>query len=278
MKKNQIIPHYERHLAAFHEHFNNTQQRQKMEDIHQMRVSVKKLRAIWSLIEIVSHGKWKKKAHYALFRRLYQAAGKLRETQVNLKMAKQFKVAYLRPYIEYLERSEKVFSKNLALRMPKFDKEEFEILNSKLIKKMANMTDELVVQEAIAFVVKKSKIVQKLRDQPHDDEKLHKIRIHLKAVNQILTIIKELGTSKVLSSIQGQVKLLNSHIGKWHDYYELQESIKRFLPQSTGKKNTRLMNKLIERIENKQIERQEKIYQRIDKYLAKQKLVQTEVV
>ena len=274
MKKNQIIDHYERELATFYQYFNKTLKNPEVEDIHQMRVSIKKLRAIWILMEIVSHGKWKKEAYFALFEKLFQAAGKLRETQVNLALVQQLKADFLSGYTEYQSNKEKAYEKKLVLYMQEFNMKKLETLNEALLKKMQKIPGKTLLKEAIVYLTKKNKKVLEIKGMKSDNRKFHKIRIQLKAVQEILAIVEELNANTILETLQSQIKLLNHQIGKWHDYSILLKSLKKFIKKSPDNESIQLVKGLIGRIKDEQKERQSKIYKLIDKHLAPQQLKQ----
>jgi CHAD domain-containing protein len=83
MSSNRLYQHYRKQLALFREHFDNTNERLEVEDIHQLRVSIKKIRTNLTLMNIASEGKFKNKSHFKLLSKLFKNAGKLREIQVN---------------------------------------------------------------------------------------------------------------------------------------------------------------------------------------------------
>ncbi len=101
---------------------------------------------------------------------------------------------------------------------------------------------------------------------------MHKIRIHLKAVVEILTIMNELIDAAGLSKFQKRIKIIEQHIGKWHDNIMLLSSLTYFTNQFLMENNVRHLMNLIRRIENKQELRQRQIHELINKYITPQDL------
>lgn len=276
MKNGKFIEHYAVQLTIFHLFFEKTMLNQEMEDIHQLRVSIKKLRATWSLIQMVNHGKWKKKVLAGLVRDLFQVAGQLREAQINLTIAERFPKAHLGAYAKYLKKCQRRSNKKLIKRMQRFDIQTFNELNDQFLQMMRQMPDDFILKESAAFVFKKTRKILAIKDQLPDEEKLHDIRIHQKAVQEVLSIINVLSTDGALDHFRSQIKSLNDRIGKWHDYHVLLLSLKKFSKKQKDKKRKKQLKKFIKRINKKQKASQEKIHKLLDQYVAHQRVKRLE--
>ena len=95
MRKSRLIQHYNDKQASFHLYFKRTFERQGIEDIHKLRLNIKKLRATLSLMELASHGMLNKKRYFALFSKLFDEAGEVWEAQVSLGMIEKSNAIYL---------------------------------------------------------------------------------------------------------------------------------------------------------------------------------------
>ncbi|MEZ5022063.1 MAG: CHAD domain-containing protein [Chitinophagales bacterium] len=225
-KKSSIIKYYKNQILLFDFYFERTLKSKSKEDLHQMRVSIKRLKAIWSMMEMATSGKWQKKQHYKLFDKLFDAAGKVRELEVNSELIEKYNSSYLDSYNKYLQNTQEGLNRELFVRMQSFDHKNFEALNNKLLQKMKGLSYKVVLKESARYIQKEVKKVLKLNDELPNNRKLHKIRIHLKAANEILTIINELNTRVSLKKLQTNIKSLNERVGKWHDYTVLLSSLK----------------------------------------------------
>ena len=76
--------------------------------------------------------------------------------------------------------------------LARFYFEKLEELNKVLLKKIENVTNEIASKESRTYLLSKLKRVEELKDNINDDQKLHKIRIHLRAVMETLKLMNAL--------------------------------------------------------------------------------------
>ncbi|MDN5202713.1 CHAD domain-containing protein [Fulvivirgaceae bacterium BMA10] len=276
MRKNHLIQHYLDKLASFHLYFKRTLEGQEIEDIHQLRVTIKKLRAMYALMELATRGTLKKKECFALFSKLFDEAGKVRDAQVSLSIIERSKARYLVSFAENLRTIQKHANEKLLTSMQAFDFKRLEMLNNKLLQAMKELSVEIVIRESVTYILKEVRNVYVLKDHLPDNRKLHKIRIRLKAVIEILTIMNELDATLRLEELRNNFKSIEKQIGKWHDYIILLASLNYFTNQTRLKSKVGYLTNLIGRIETQQEVRQQAIHQSINKYITQQQLEQIE--
>ncbi len=270
------MPYYNKQLAALRRHLRSTLKNGTMEDIHKLRVSIKRLRTLWSLLEAASGGKWKSKPCLELFEGLFEVAGQLRETEVNLRLLEPYQGAYLEPYTRYLQKTRKRAGKKLHKSIQAFDRKKFDALNKQLRRKVRALSDETLLEASVALAVKKTKKVLALADQLPDGSKLHKIRIRQKAVQEILAVIKKLNAELALEAIQNPIRSQNARIGNWHDTSVLLDSLKTFKEKGADKTSRRQLKALMERLEQHLEVQLDDVYELLHKDALAQQLVQLE--
>ena len=81
--KELIVKIYTDQSSSVLLHYSKVKDGYGMTDIHRLRVGIKNLRVLLSLIKIVSGGKFNKQAHNQLLSGIFQAAGRVRENQIN---------------------------------------------------------------------------------------------------------------------------------------------------------------------------------------------------
>lgn len=274
MNKSKLIQHYEKHLAAFREYLKKTKERQWMEDIHQLRVSIKKMRTILSLLEITSQGEFSKKGHFDLFSTLFKSCGKVRETQVNLSLVLKYdNIVHVHPYYEFLTHSQEQFNEQMLRALDEFPMQKLNTLNRPLRKIMGQYSDEMILRYSFGYMMKKIAKVKKMKHLIKDDKKLHKIRIHLKAVSEILSLMCTIQTGQSLDLIRKGIKSLTGIIGDWHDYTILIHSIRVFSKEKHRKRITHHWRKLAKQIERKNNRRKGRVIKLLNLYLGKSHLV-----
>ena len=270
MEKQQFLSYYNDLQASFYLHYKRTVERLGLEDIHQLRVTIKKLRILWSLTERASGGRMSKKEHQALTSRLFSSAGKVREAQLNLRTAKRHDVGSTHPYIKYMGKVKQLACIELLEQAKAFDLEKLSLLDVKLVNILKSLPVETIIKTALMYVEKETKKIVALKDQLPNNEKLHKIRTHLKNVGEILAIIEQLDTPLVLDKWQTNIKSLGQRMGKWHDNVVLLSSLENFARQR--QKNTKSLQAFVKRIELREKARQKKIHHLINKYLEQEPL------
>ena len=181
---------------------------------------------------------------------------------------------YLFPYAEYLIKRQQRHGQMVNLLILEFDMPKWETINNQLRHQVQSIPDEMLLRESSSFVRIKMKKVLKLKDQLPDNSKLHKVRVHQRAVQEVLVFMSELKSDSTLSSFQDQIKSINSLIGKWHDYNVMLKSLKHFTKKKATPENISRLKNLIERIKHKQETRQNEIYSLIDSYITRKTLKQ----
>ena len=272
----RFIQHYSDLLDSFHFYFNRSRLNPEIEDLHNLRVSIKKLRAMWSLLQTVSNGSWKKKEHFELISELFRATGKVRETQVNLIITEKYNADYLVAFNEYLAENQVKAEEKLRAQIQVFNPEELKELDNKMFHAIKEQRSDMEPEQLISFVLKETRKVDKLSKQLPSDRKLHKIRIRLKAVAEILTIASELNPHVVLIDFLDRVRWLNEFIGDWHDYQILLSSITDFLSSGQKEQTTGELEDFIARTTAWQDKKQVEITVLLDRSISHQQMEQIE--
>jgi CHAD domain-containing protein len=229
-----------------------------MEDIHQLRVTIKKLRGVWSLLDEISKKKNGNNKHIINLNAVFKNSGNVREAQVLQEMIKKNPSKYLKPYKNYLGNIQKRKEAQLKLALKGFKASQLDKLKDSVIKKIAEPKDVTIFTKSSVLTMKKLKKVRVHMQRVEDKRELHKIRMELKVVAELLSIMIEIHPTTRLKKMYSKIKTLNQRIGKWHDYYELLLSLIKF--KKTGlKKNKRYYENLMLRIEQQLNIRENKI-------------------
>lgn len=256
MSNNRLISHYANLQHAFRHYLQRTRKYGGMEDIHQLRVNVKKMRAIWSLIQQSTEAQWQMTDHRSLTKPLFKRAGHVRDIQVSLSLIRRRKANYLLPFIAYLEAQQAAASAKLVDALPSFELARLDQLDEHLIQEMRQLSEDRVVQHANAFLQQERVKVKALTEQLPDLQKLHKIRIRLKAVGEVLRLLENLHSTTQQQELHRDVKQWNKTIGRWHDDVNLLAALHRFLEAHPQESNpyfrpfkARLRSKVLEQAE-----------------------------
>ena len=225
---------------------------------------------MWSLLEEVSEGNWKKKEHFALFSALFKATGAVRESQVNLLILERYNVSYLSTYAEHLSELQKKAEKLFYKEMNKFSFDRLEELNNTLFQEVKTQSNTMTMEQLLSFILVKTRKVYRLRKKLPNNRILHKIRINLKAVSEILTITNDLNTNAVLDDFLNSIKWFNEQIGDWHDFEILLKSIKNFIKSNRQKKHLAELKRFSARTVEWQDEKQVEIKMMLSRHLSRE--------
>ena len=179
----------------------------KAEDYHKIRISIKKIKALFELIEFCND-KFPAKKHFKAFKPLFKQAGEIRDNYIQQSLIKKYAIPQTNEYLSELNKSAKAEKQAFGqfagnTEADKLKKEAFELeeiildLKKKDIAKYFRKTAE--------------KIENALRKNHMREKKLHLLRMKLKSYYYNLKIMNE---EKTLIPI---IKDLEELLGKWHD-------------------------------------------------------------
>ena len=201
------------------------------EDIHQARVDVKKILALFRLIEIVLPDLFQKDDHFCLFQRLFDVTGKIREAQVNGILVNKYcqdnTEAHL--YKEFLKSEELRLTKQFLSTVQNIEDRKLkqsEVEIRRIVKKISKRKFETITEK---FIIKKARKTRKLLSEKKSPEYLHKIRQNLKSIGAIAALSNSIKKDEKLRGILNDLSKVEIHIGEWHDNLVFIQSIQIFL-------------------------------------------------
>lgn len=268
---NVIHKQYKILTTSFYENLSNTSARFGTEDIHQLRVDVKKLRALIRLIEFISEGKIKADDHFAVFFELFKVSGKLREIQINMSLINIQDQNIISPYNDYLREQKQKLIPKLQRRLVSFKRDELEKLNELFYKDLAKMSDETILEFIGLYSIVKISEIKRLRKSPTDSN-LHKIRFNAKEIKEYLKIQNSISSTKRSLKLEDEIKNFNEMIGSWHDMVVLVSSVVKFINRCADGENKQQMILLTEKIRIMNHIDKDHIISELDKLLFKYRL------
>lgn len=230
----------------------------KMEDIHKLRVNIKKSRAVFHLLYILSP-KGFKAFRKDVFDDVFKNSGKIRELQINRNDIKQYNLisSDTLPYIQYSKRKEKKRMKVLKKNIDNFD---YNLLykTDEKIKHLCNkVSRKEIIKKSITFIIGEAQKIKKLKANIDNVYKAHELRKHLKSIDAIASLLFQMKQNKSHEKILTDVKQTGVALGEWHDKEVLIDSLEKFLKKDKKKSSDKLipLNNLVKRIrsENKQL-------------------------
>jgi CHAD domain-containing protein len=224
MKKNLLNYYVGNQLNSIEKNLIQYNKGKKPECLHQLRVRIKRIKAIFSFAEDV----FKEKHSIAELKPLFNKAGKIRELQIHIHLLELFPNPP-KKIIKELKKKEDILSQQFIKNCTR---------NIKLInnfRKRSSLPDKLPNQKVIIkyFNVEKKSATKKLKEFERDE--LHKYRTKIKKLMYVYNFLPK-KTQKEIEFNKVKVKLQQERLGDWHDNYATITYLSRIkLPLTTSK-------------------------------------------
>ncbi len=229
--------------------------------IHSLRLSVKKINALFSFFEILEISVISKKLLKKI-NLLFFISGMLRDIQIQISLAKKFKQSFSRDsesLTSYLVKKRRKAEKKLKKQLAKTKIDDLDRIKDRIKSGLVAFDENTLKTLSIEFTNRTLILIQQLISKKHDDENLHQIRICLKMFIYTLTLlIKDKEAIMVDKSAVKSLNAIQQAIGDWHDYDLLFNRVNRLYQKKGEYQN------LLPLIESSKDQLKKKIYQQLD--------------
>lgn len=190
--------------------------------IHTLRVELKRLNALFNMINYCTKG-FKKKKNFKPFKRIFRQAGKVRELQIEQSLLEEYFALDLLPdYKEYLE---KLLTRKLNFFFIIKDNSLPQILNEKY-QKIVPLLNATSTKKATRYVAKKRAGIKKLiARKTLKNKHLHPLRKQLKEYQYSYSSLNYDSQNKPTSGKD----ILPELLGEWHDYQIIINHLKKVI-------------------------------------------------
>jgi len=210
MNKKKEIQYLEKHWKKMQNGLKTFMQTDDKEQLHILRVEVKKLRAMLTLIETVTHNK-KLFKFFKPVRRVFKHAGDIRNSQINVELAHKYQLhnkSFEIAQHETMTQSAEEFK----LRAPKYLKKLKQARNH-IKGSLGKIKDKSIA----GFYRKQLKQIAGSLAIPHFDDALHECRKQLKVLMYNHQLMGKALENRL--TFNGQyIDDLQTYIGNWHDH------------------------------------------------------------
>ena len=201
-------------LGELKKHIHLVRDRGEVEDIHDLRLDIKKLRSVIQLIRLTIPLNGPNSFRY--FRSLFKTAGNVRELQVNRKLLSEWDFKELKQVKKRLKKREKSVHLKLDEVMESYGDHMHRNLVSELDAIVRRLDRGELLRAADRFFSDSLDIITELSVAPSTEE-LHDIRIRLKSASEVLMVLSEIGFEEELKSLKTRIKPVTAALGDWHD-------------------------------------------------------------
>lgn len=238
-KENRLLENYHFLIEASEE-----------EHFHQFRVSIKKTRVIFQLLELMSCD-FNSTKYLNPLRSVFKPAGNIREEQINLKVISQYKQKESKEkhlYQQYCQTRITKGEKKFSEKLKEFDPALI-LKNGKEVKDCCRMlTQEEILGKTMVFIQDRLDTVRDNAANTSDEFMVHQIRTKLKEINAIINILRRIGIEGFNDELISLIRKIELDLGSWHDKVVLYNSIERFLRNQKPDNETRQFFKEVEQV------------------------------
>jgi hypothetical protein len=234
----QIIQEfYIEHKSLFEENYLLARETSNAGAIHKMRTSMKRLRALFQLMAVLTDGKFNTKKQLKKGRKAFKLVGSIRELQVEEMLVYEYEEKLGLKFIEYseylIEKEQREiirFKQNLPL-------EKHDFFNEEDFNEALKSIDRKEMQlRAQAFIKQKANALLKLNEKAKTTKRIHQSRTILKQVYYLYPILIELsGWHQVLGLTPEVVREKEQQIGNWHDRVNSLHYLHKFFDAKDGR-------------------------------------------
>ena len=230
----KLINYFEKQQQLFTEYYNESRKYYTINSVHEMRLCMKRLRALFIFFEALEPDVISTKIMLSNFRKLFKQAGKIRDIQIQKKLAlhlEQELNASFAEYIQFLNKSEKKAIRSFEKKMHGYEpKDDFDVLRTIIADTLSNYGTENISERGRDILYDKFSLVHKMTLEKLNTEQLHAIRTKLKQIAYLLKIWKDYEVvTQVIPADRSYLQGIEIKLGLWHDYVVAQTYITKFI-------------------------------------------------
>jgi CHAD domain-containing protein len=229
----RLSNYFGKQCTAFTANFVKVRECFDTDAIHDMRVAVKRIRAVLMLLEKLDPAFDAENAEGELSR-LFKLSGKMRDAQVQQQLIRKYESALnqdFSDFIHYLNRYEKKSIRRFTGYVEEHKVRDYTASLQQTADEIPGRKKGQAIGEAIINLVNELlEICGNLKSDQVHDENLHEIRRKLKQCNYLLSVFHR--DDPALPRLSQTLKLLetaNDLLGEWHDHVVGMELLRKYI-------------------------------------------------
>lgn len=225
MDNSGIQKYYLKQRDAFEKYVKKLLFHQHAEDIHQLRLAIKKMRTLMMLIELTMHEHIGKKRDFHIYLKLFKTAGRVRETQLNIDLLKENSIKKSKAIQAYYKKHLKQNLHHFCTQLAAFKYKQHNNLHHKLEKKIKSISLHDFQNVVINMLKKELSRLHKLIRNNAVITDLHKMRIRIRVIKELIIILNKIKPSDDSGKFLKNLKSNYISLGSWHDHHVLAKSL-----------------------------------------------------
>ena len=230
----KLINYFEKQQLLFTEYYNESRRDYTINSVHEMRLCMKRLRALFLFFEALEPDVISTKLLLSSFRKLFKLAGHIRDIQIQKKLAlhleKEMDASYPE-YIQYLNKNEKKAIKAFEKKMHGYEPEkDFDMLRNIISETISTYPSDNISLRGQTIILDKFILVKKMTRSKLNTVQLHSARTKLKQIAYLLKIWKgHDNVTQIIPVERVHLQIIEIKLGQWHDYVVAQTFVKNFI-------------------------------------------------
>ncbi len=253
-----ILEYFQKHEALIKENLNLCNDPRNVDAIHNLRLSVKRLRVVHRLTMMVTGDRFDGGAEMQEINALFKRAGSLRDVQVLIALCDNMPdvpETMLSGFRDILERRESKRRKKFEDRLRIFDQAVLDSYGAGLEKALADVAEGKATVMAETLIAIFLGDIRSIYHGSEDEERLHKIRTRLKEINYLNNIFNEsLPVEDHLHITADRLRETGELAGTWHDHLVFEQQLDKYLRDFPAPVRNDEMPELIARLEEKKVD------------------------
>jgi CHAD domain-containing protein len=241
-----ILEYYQKHKAIIEEQLPLCSDPNDVEAIHNLRLSVKRIRVVAMLAELLSEDTLHSKILLKPINKFFKRSGKLRDVQVTTQLLASFSNNNLQPVISTFKEREKKQRAKFETVLVLFDTkclDDFEYALNELLKNIS------VTKAYAGGQMLLSNLENDMHELFHsrtDEKKMHAIRTRIKNINYLNNIYYgQLPVQDHLGIDPNRLRELGEMAGDWHDCLNLETTLNKFIAKNPNIQQISAIQKFI---------------------------------
>jgi CHAD domain-containing protein len=211
------------------------------EIVHQLRVSIKRLRAVLHFAEhVAGNDDINAKKQLKSLRKLFKVAGRIRDVQVQQNLIPAYETrlnSKFGHYLSYLEKLEKQYVKNFNTFIENARPLHKLTARGELIEKsLALLTPEEIRSRAEQLISSRCHHLRQMLGANPDDKQLHEMRTIIKQMRYIMSVMQKSAPESAEAAVSiTDLTEAEELLGKWHDVVVGIEFLSNFREKTESK-------------------------------------------
>lgn len=228
-----MMDSFDRQFARLRENYLSALKTRDPESIHDYRVAVKRLRALFNLVETVNPG-FDARKHLRRFRAVFKSSAEFRDLHIQADLAGEFSALSGFPgdeYLAFIRKRERKAAANMSEFGVDFDLERLGKKRKKIARALEG-TDPDSAERSMRYRFEslRGELAFRIEGHEPEDRDLHAVRILVKEYHYTGEILRECFPACLVDgdTVFAGLKRVHQALGKWHDYEVARAWLKRY--------------------------------------------------